>query len=80
MEFVVAAASSIGAASEALGAVKDWVIHHFDWLFILVATGSVVGVAVLAVHPHARVRLGPEDSRPEFGNLYWFALLFIPIL
>lgn len=74
--FVIAAASSIGAASEILVAAKGWVIHHFDWLFILVATLCLVGVAVLAILPRANVRLGPEDSRPEFGNLPWFAMLF----
>ncbi|MEN8181706.1 MAG: BCCT family transporter [Myxococcota bacterium] len=74
--FVIAAASSTLATSEVLVAAKDWVIQHFDWLFILVATLSIAGVAGLAIHPRANVRLGPEDSRPEFGNLSWFAMLF----
>jgi choline/glycine/proline betaine transport protein len=74
--FVVGSVSSIDSASATLIGTKEWVIQHFDWLFVLVATVSVVAVAILAIHPRANVRLGPEDSRPEFGNLSWFAMLF----
>ena len=74
--FVAASAGSIGAASEILTGAKDWVVGYFDWLFVGVATSAIVAVGVLAVHPRANVRLGPDDSRPEFGNLSWFAMLF----
>jgi choline/glycine/proline betaine transport protein len=74
--FVTAAALEIGTASEVLVAAKDWVVGHFDWLFVLVATACVVLVAGVAIHPHANARLGPEDSRPEFGRPSWFAMLF----
>jgi len=74
--FVIGSALSIETASGLLDAARDAVIHYFGWLFILVATGTVLAVAGVAVHPHARVRLGPADARPEFGNLSWFAMLF----
>jgi len=74
--FVTGAAFSIDAASAILIAAKDWVVRSFDWLFVLVATLSVIGVAGLAIHPRANVRLGPDDSRPEFGYVAWFSMLF----
>ncbi|MEE2664938.1 MAG: BCCT family transporter [Myxococcota bacterium] len=74
--FVVGSAVSIEAASAILVAARDWVIHYFGWLFVLVATLAVVVVAGLAIHPRAGERLGPAGSRPEFGNLAWFAMLF----
>jgi len=74
--FVIGSVSSIGTVSAGLIGTKDWVIQHFDWLFVWVATGSVLVVALLAIHPRANVRLGPEDSTPEFTNLAWFAMLF----
>ncbi len=74
--FVLAAVASIETANAALVATKDWVIGRFDWLFVLVATFSVLAVAVLAIHPRTNLRLGPPDSRPEFGTLAWFAMLF----
>ena len=74
--FVTAAALSTPAANEILTATQGWVVGHFDWLFVLVVTASVVGVACLAIHPRAKMRLGPDDSRPDFGTLSWFAMLF----
>jgi choline/glycine/proline betaine transport protein len=74
--FVGGAALETPAASAILIATKDWVVGHFDWLFVFVVTAAVVGVVCLALHPRAKARLGPEDSRPEFGTLSWFAMLF----
>ena len=74
--FVVGSAVSIETASVILIAARGWVIQYFGWLFVLVATLSVVAVAGLAIHPRASERLGPTDARPEFGNLAWFAMLF----
>nr|NIR60724.1 hypothetical protein [Gammaproteobacteria bacterium] len=74
--FVAASALSIGAASELLVAAKDWVVGHFDWLFVGVATGCLLLVPALALHPSARLRLGPEGALPEFRRVSWFAMLF----
>jgi len=74
--FVIGSAISIDMTGEVLVAARDWVIRSFDWLFVLVATCAVVAVAGLALHPRATLRLGPADSRPEFRNLSWFAMLF----
>lgn len=73
---VIGALLSIETASMALAAAKAWVVSHFDWLFVLVANAAILGVALLAIHPLARRRLGHEDSRPEFSRLSWFAMLF----
>ena len=73
---VLAGLFSIEAASAALTSARAWVLDHFDWLFVLVANASILGVAVLAIHPLSRRRLGDEASRPEFSRLSWFAMLF----
>ena len=74
--FVALAAVSIAAANQTLVAAKDWVVGYFDWLFVALATAAIAAVGVLAIWPRANVRLGPEDSQPEFGRLSWFAMLF----
>jgi choline/glycine/proline betaine transport protein len=74
--YLAAAAVSMEAVSEALVATKEWVIRGFDWLFVASASLAIVGVLVLALHPRANVRLGPDDARPEFGTLAWLAMLF----
>ncbi len=40
------------------------------------ASFAIVAVLTLALHPRANLRLGPDDARPEFGTLAWFAMLF----
>ncbi|MFP6655612.1 MAG: BCCT family transporter, partial [Myxococcota bacterium] len=70
------AASFVGETHDLLMAARSWVVLRFDWLFVGVASFSVGAVALLAIVPQANVRLGPEDSRPEFSNLSWFAMLF----
>jgi choline/glycine/proline betaine transport protein len=74
--FLVAAATSVDDFGAGLLATKGWVIRSFDWLFVAAASFAIVAVAVLAVHPRARIRLGPDDARPEFGTIAWFAMLF----
>jgi hypothetical protein len=76
VSFLVAAAVSVDGFGAGLLATKGWVIRSFDWLFVATASFAIVAVAVLALHPLARQRLGPDHARPEFGTLTWFAMLF----
>ena len=73
--FVAGASVSIDAASALLLGAKDWVVDYFDWLFVGVANAAILIVVVLALLPRTNVRLGADESRPEFGNLAWFAML-----
>ena len=67
-------------APERLGSVMStaltWVIGNFGWAFILIATGVLVLCIVLAVSRWGRIRLGPDDSRPEFGTFSWVSMMF----
>ncbi|MBL0385659.1 BCCT family transporter [Tumebacillus sp. ITR2] len=48
----------------------------FGW-FYLIATVFVLGFSIyLAFSKYGTVRLGPDDSEPEFSDLTWFAMLF----
>ncbi|WP_193607940.1 BCCT family transporter [Nocardioides lijunqiniae] len=53
-----------------------WVVGNFGWAFILVATGVLVLCVVLAVSPWGRIRLGPDDSRPDFKTFSWVSMMF----
>jgi len=67
-------------APESLGKVMGktlgWVIGNFGWAFILIAFGTLVLCIVLVIHPWGRIRLGPDDSRPEFGTFSWVSMMF----
>jgi choline-glycine betaine transporter len=48
----------------------------FGWFFIAVVAG-LLGVAVfLGVSRFGRIKLGPDDSTPDYSTGSWFAMLF----
>ncbi len=61
-----------GVSGDALA----WVISSFGWLFVLTSTGFVVLSAVLAFSRWGRIRLGPDDERPEFSTVSWITMMF----
>ncbi|SDJ54906.1 BCCT family transporter [Streptomyces indicus] len=64
--------SFAGASSSALA----WVLENFAWLFVIAADIFLVLCAVIAVSRFGQIRLGRDDSEPEFTNLAWIAMMF----
>ncbi|MER7830413.1 MULTISPECIES: BCCT family transporter [unclassified Streptomyces] len=54
----------------------SWVLDNFGWLFVVAADVFLVLCLVIAFSRFGRVRLGKDDSEPEFGNLAWIAMMF----
>ena len=69
----LAAPENLGAA---MSAALSWVIGTFGWAFVLIAFGGLVMCIVLVLHPWGRIRLGPDDSRPEFRTFSWVSMMF----
>ncbi len=59
-----------------LGAPSDWVSKTFGWYYLLAATLYIVFVVCIACSRFGSVKLGPEQSKPEFSLLSWAAMLF----
>ncbi|WP_251054685.1 BCCT family transporter [Streptomyces sp. ISL-66] len=53
-----------------------WVLDNFAWLFVIAADVFLVMCVVLAIGRFGRIRLGRDDSEPEFTNLAWIAMMF----
>jgi len=47
-----------------------------DWFFMATVTGFLIVAAYAAFGPYSRIRLGPDDARPEFSTLSWLSMLF----
>lgn len=58
-----------------LGATGE-VVDQFGPVYPLTVVVVLLFVVILAVTPYGRIRLGEPDSRPEFGNVSWFAMVF----
>ena len=48
----------------------------FGWLYLLAMIVFLVFVLYVAFGRYGKIRLGGDDSRPEYSNLTWFGLLF----
>jgi len=57
------------------GAVQSAIIENLGWYYILAATAMLVFILVLLCGRFGRIRLGPDDSRPDFRYLTWFSML-----
>ncbi|KQX50995.1 MULTISPECIES: BCCT family transporter [unclassified Streptomyces] len=54
----------------------QWVLANFAWLFVVAADAFLVLCVAIALSRFGRIRLGPDDSEPEFTNLAWIAMMF----
>lgn len=57
-------------------AVLTWITESFGWLFVLTSAGFVVFSAYLAVTRYGNIKLGPDDSTPEFSTFSWVSMMF----
>ncbi|WP_313102108.1 BCCT family transporter [Brevundimonas sp.] len=58
------------------GAAQAWVVETFGWFYVASLAGFLLFVAVLAIGPTGRLRLGPDDAEPDFPYVSWLAMLF----
>jgi choline/glycine/proline betaine transport protein len=62
--------------AEAFQTAQDFVNNTLGWFYILAVTLFLAFVIFLALSPYGRIRLGPDDSRPDFGFFGWFSMMF----
>lgn len=59
----------------AAGAAMRWVTATSGWSLLVIPLGLIGLLLVIALSPFGRIRLGPDDSRPEYPTLAWIAML-----
>lgn len=57
-------------------ALFSFLTIDFGWLYMIAMLSFVVFVAAIAMSKYGRIKLGLDDSKPEYGNVSWFAMLF----
>ena len=57
-----------------IGRTLNWVSITFGWYYLLAATLYIVFVIFIACSRFGSVKLGPEQSKPEFSLLSWAAM------
>lgn len=61
---------------ETTGTILGKLTELFGWLFILVSASFLLFSAFLAVTRYGNIRLGPDDSEPEFSTFSWVSMMF----
>jgi len=74
--FVLLVAAYPAYSYMTFNSIQEWILKEFSWLYVLAMTGFLVFALVLGLGKFGHVRLGPDDSRPEFSTLSWFSMLF----
>jgi choline/carnitine/betaine transport len=62
--------------AEATGEILGWITRNFGWLFVLTSAAFVVFSAYLAFSRYGNIKLGPDDSEPEFSTFSWVSMMF----
>jgi choline/glycine/proline betaine transport protein len=63
-------------AESVLFEVRGWITQNLGWMFIFTIAFLVLFCLWLAIGSSGNIRLGPDDSRPDFSYMTWFAMLF----
>ncbi len=74
--FVVFTALNVEFANSIYSAVRSWVESALNWYYISALVVMVFVCIYLMCSRHGAVKLGDDDSKPEFSNFSWFAMLF----
>ncbi len=52
------------------------IVRDFGWFYILAVAAFLIFVIFLMMSRYGDVKLGPDESEPEYSYISWFAMLF----
>jgi choline/glycine/proline betaine transport protein len=76
LAFVLYGALFTENAEQTLTQLRTWIVGTFGWFFIAGITFFLLFCLWLALGRYAKVKLGPDDSTPDYSYKTWFAMLF----
>lgn len=74
--FVVWGAISPERMGDLTDAAMSWVTGSFGWLFVLTSGAFLLFSGYLALSRYGNIKLGPDDSVPEFSRFSWVSMMF----
>lgn len=63
-------------AEQIFSAMQSAILTQFGWLYLLAVAVFLFSVIILAAGRYGDLKLGSDDSKPEFHYLSWLAMLF----
>ncbi|MDO5661731.1 MAG: BCCT family transporter [Brachybacterium sp.] len=74
--FVLTTIFFTDALDSAVSGSSTWLMTNLGWFYILGVTAFIAFLLFIAAGRFGRVKLGPDDQKPEYSNLAWFSMLF----
>lgn len=74
--FVLFTILNVEFAGGIYSTVRGWIEAGLSWYYISAVTFMVFACLFLMFSKWGSIRLGDDDSRPEFSNFSWFSMLF----
>ena len=62
--------------TEVANAVFAFLTEDFAWLYLLVMFAFVIFALFMAFSKWGKIKLGPDNSKPAYSTVSWFAMLF----
>ncbi|MFC0469809.1 BCCT family transporter [Halalkalibacter kiskunsagensis] len=56
--------------------IQTFIAESFGWYYLIIVTLLTIVCLYFLISPVGRIRLGKQDSKPEFSRPTWFAMLF----
>ncbi len=76
LSFVIFTALNVELANDIYSAIRGWIESALNWYYISALSVMLFVCFYLMFSRHGSIRLGDDDSKPEFSNFSWFAMLF----
>lgn len=76
LTFAAAGAVFADQAGLLFARLQALIIDDFGWFYVAAVAGFLVFVVFLMLSKHGDIKLGPDESEPEYSYLSWFAMLF----
>ena len=74
--FVVYGAVEAASVDSGTTSILGWVTDSLSWLFVLSSGIFVAFSAFLALSRYGQIKLGADDSVPEFTTFSWVSMMF----
>ncbi len=74
--FVLFTALYVDLANTIYSAIRGWIEATLNWYYISALSVMMFVCFWLMLSRFGSIRLGDDDSKPEFSNFSWFAMLF----
>ena len=73
---IIGTLSNPELAGQIFADIQSKITKNFSWFYMLVVATFLVFVISLVISPWGNIKLGPDDSEPDYTFTAWFAMLF----